>query len=205
MKLRFILLATAAALSGCATSMPTLPTWGALDRTDRFTDQAACRVTLVGAIRIDVYSGGLKYYPYVERRGSDVRVGLMAHPSFPAPTGAVQMRIDELPAWTIDPSETPIDTAGVSTAAQINALMPAATDPAQAEAVRRSAAAMSDNITRTVSPYTAATGAKAREIVDQMKAGHRVIYRTLGANAASTAGEAALGAEFNQALADCGI
>lgn len=205
MKRRLIPIATAAALGGCATSLPSLPTWAALDRTDRFTDQAACRVTLVGAIRIDVYRGGLKYYPYVERRGSDVRVGLMAHPSLPAPAGAVQMRIDELPAWTIDPSETPIDTAGVSTAAQINALIPETNDPAQAEAVRRSAAAMSDNITRSVSPYTAATGAKAREIIDQMKTGNRVIYRTLGANAASTAGEAALGAEFNQAIADCGI
>lgn len=197
--------AAAAALSGCATSLPTLPTWGALDRTDRFTDQSSCRVTLVGAIRIDVYRAGLKYYPYVERRGSEVRVGLMAHPSFPAPAGAVQIRVDDLQAWTIDTSETPIDTTGANTAAQMNALMPAVTDPAQADAMRRSAEAMADNITRSVSPYTAATGDKARSIIDQMKAGHRVIYRTLGANAASTAGEAALGEEFNQALADCGI
>lgn len=159
----------------------------------------------MGAIRIDVYRAGLKYYPYVERRGSDIRVGVMAHPSLPAPAGAVQIRVDDLPAWTIDTSETPIDTTGANTAAQMNALMPAVTDPAQAEAMRRSAGAMADNITRSVSPYTAATGDKAREIINQLKAGHRVIYRTLGANAASTAGEAELGAEFNRALADCGI
>lgn len=202
---RIFLVATVITLGGCATTLPTLPTWGALDRTDRFTDQTSCRVTLVGAIRIDTYRAGLRYYPYVELRGSELRVGLMAHPGLPAPAGAVQIRIDDLPAWTIDTSETPIDNTGVNTAAQVNALMPAVTDPAQAETLRRSAEAMTDNITRSVSPYTAATGDKAREIVQQMKTGHRVIYRTLGANAASTAGEAALGAEFNQALADCGM
>lgn len=198
-------LAAATTLAGCATSLPTLPTWGALDRTDRFTDEQSCRVTLVGAIRMDVYRAGLRYYPYVERRGADVRVGLMAHPVLPAPTGAVQIRVDNLPAWTIDTSETPIDSGASNTAAQVNALLPTTADPAHAEAVRRSAEAMSENITRSVSPYTAATGEKARDILAQMKSGQRVIYRTMGANSASTAGEAALGAEFNQALADCGM
>lgn len=205
---RIVVLSVTAAtiLAGCAsTPLPTLPTWGALDRTDRFTDEQSCRVTLVGAIRMDVYRAGLRYYPYVERRGSDVRVGLMAHPTLPAPTGAIQIRVDALSAWTIDTSETPIDSTTANTAAQMSALMPTTADPAQADALRRSAEAMSDNITRSVSPYTAATGEKAREILAQMKVGQRVIYRTLGANAASTAGEAALGAEFNRALAECGL
>lgn len=206
MNIRALLLTSSALLvAGCATSLPTLPTWGALDRTDRFTDQQSCRVTLVGAIRIDAYRGGLKYYPYVERRGSELRVGMMAHPSLPAPTGAVQIRVDDLPAWTIDISETPIDTEAGNTSAQMTALMPATADAAQAEAVRRSAEAMSANITRSVSPYTAATGDKALEILTQMKTGSRVIYRTLGANSASTAGEAALGPEFISALGACGL
>lgn len=181
-----------------------MPTWGALDRVDRFTDQSSCRVTLVTAIRADIYRPGLRFYPFVERRGSEVRVGLMSHPGLPLPVGGVQIRIDDNPAWTVDPSETPLDSQA-TTPLQLEAYLPPDATPAQVEAIRRSTEAMSSTVNQAMSPYTAATGAKAQQIVAQMKAGSRVIYRTLGANASSTTGEAMLGAEFNQALARCGI
>ena len=62
---------------------------------------------------------------------------------------------------------------------------------------------MADTITRSVSPYTAATGQKAADILAQMKSGRRLIYRVMGANTASSTGEAPLGAELSQAFATC--
>lgn len=206
MTLRPILaVSIAATLSGCATTLPTAgPTWGALQRTDRFTDQQSCRVTLIAAVRMDALRPVLRYYPYVERRGAEVRVGLMAHPSMPMPVGAIQLRIDDLPAWSIGTSETPIDSV-VITAQQLTAQLPSVSDPAQAEAMRRSAEAMSATMTRSASPYTATTGEKARDILNQLRSGARLIYRTTGANASSTTGEAPLGPEFIQALQECGL
>lgn len=200
---RLLLAASAmAVLSGCATTP--LPTWGALDRLDRFTDQSSCRVTLVTAIQTDAYRPHLRYYPFVERRGSEIRVGVMANPRLPLPVGAVQVRINDNTAWTIDASETPLDTQGTAPL-PLDAYIPADATPAQVEAIRRSAEAMSSTVNQAMSPYTAVTGAKADQILAQMKTGSRVIYRTLGANSSSTTGEAVLGPQFNQALTRCGI
>lgn len=197
----------AAALTGCAAAAPGLvmPVWSSSQRTDRFTDAPTCRVTLTTSMRVDSYrSFAVRYYPYVERRGSEVRVGLMSHPGLALPVGAVQLRIDDLPAWTIEPFETPVDSAVMNPNLLVGQL-PAGASPAQTEAVRRSAEIMSTTMTQSMSPYTAATGAKALQIVAQMKAGDRVIFRTTGANAASSAGEAPLGAEFTHAADECGI
>lgn len=204
MKSAALVLATLG-LVGCAVSpLPLPPTWSATERADPFTDTRSCRVTLTGAIRIDVYRGGLRYYPYVERRGDAVRVGLMSHPGLPAPVGQIQLRIDDLAPWTISPSETPIDTAAF-TSQQLTGQLGADADPAARQALERSAGLMADTITQSVSPYTAATGQKASDIIGQMKSGRRLIYRVMGANAASSTGEAALGAELNQALSSCGL
>ena len=198
------LLTASLLLNGCASALPSMPTWTAAHRTDAFTDNASCRVALAGAIRMDAYRPGLRYYPFIERRGDEVRVGLMSHPLFPAPTGRVQMRIDDQEAWTIDPSETPVDTPAFSPG-QLTAQLPIQADPAARDALQRSATMMASTITQSTSPYTATTGEKADAIVAQLKIGRRLIFRVMGSNAASGAGEAPLGTELNEALASCGI
>lgn len=204
MKTRLVI-AAALLASGCGTTtLPSPPTWTAAQRNDPFTDTASCRVTLSGAIRMDVYRGGVRYYPYVEKRGDEVRVGLMSHPLLPVPTGRVQLRIDDLPAWTIEPSETPVDTAAF-TPGQLTGSLPANADPAARDALQQSAAAMASTITQSTSPYTTATGEKAAAILAEIRSGSRLIYRVMGANAASSTGEAPLGSELNDALVSCGL
>lgn len=57
-------------------------------------------------------------------------------------------------------------------------------------------------MSKTLSPFTVATGEKARAILDQMRRGDTFIYQTLGINqAASTTGRAKLGPDFMAALA----
>lgn len=200
-----VLIVSTLLVSGCATTpLPSLPTWTAVQRNDAFTDTASCRVTLTGAMRIDVYRPGLRYYPYVEKRGDEVRVGLMSHPRLPAPTGRVQMRIDDRPTWTIEPSETPVDAAAFSPG-QLTGQLPANADPVAREALQQSAALMASTITQNTSPYTAATGDKADAIIGELRSGSRLIYRVMSANAASSTGEAPLGDELNSALDECGL
>lgn len=59
---------------------------------------------------------------------------------------------------------------------------------------------------KSMSPFTAATGEKAQQVLSKMKTGKVLIYRTLGLNqAASTTGEYALDQSLNKALAGCAI
>ena len=192
-------------LAGCATSLPSYDSWSARRDVDAFTDVQSCRVTLGDLVALDFYRmRGAHYYPVIERRGDEVRVGLMSHPTLPLPVGRIQIRVDSHEAWTIDPSETPVDRPAV-TPDQIMAQLPADATPEQRAAVERSVQMMSGTITQSTSPYTVATGARALEIIDQMRTGQQVIFRTVGANSASYAGNAPLGASFNAALASCGI
>jgi hypothetical protein len=163
--------------------------------TDRFSDETTCRVQPSEAIVDDVYSQfGVSsasrvfaIYPYVERRKGGIRVGMIGFRNIPI--GETQLRIDQNPAWTISPSETPVDSGS-----------PVVGVPPEI------AASVGNSIAQTLSPFTATTGAKAQQILAQLRAGSRVISRRVGPNAAaSTTGEITLGADFNAALSKCGI
>lgn len=182
-------------LAGCV-SAGQRPVWMARNITDRFSDETICRVQPGDAIVDDVYSQFgipsasriMAIYPYVERRKAGIRVGMIGFRNIPI--GETQLRIDQNPAWTISPSETPVDSGS----------------PVVGGVPPEIAASVGNSITQTLSPYTATTGAKAQQILAQLRAGSRVISRRVGPNAAaSTTGEISLGADFNAALSKCGI
>ena len=195
-------------LAGCATPQ-SLPDWVAGEKVDQFTDARSCRVERrAGAVSI-LARTQMAYYPFIERRGPELRVGLISGGAFKMPVGVVQLRVDTHAAWTIDPAETPVDTSDVMTEAMrksMAASMPVGADEKAQAAYQRSIETLGATMSKTLSPFTVATGEKARAILDQMRRGDTLIYQTLGINqAASTTGRAKLGPDFMAALAKCGL
>jgi hypothetical protein len=178
--------------AGCA-SGPSAPlkNWFSTTKTDPFTDARICTVETRQGLVSTLALTQLLYYPYVEKRGDDVRVGMIAGGQYKIPVGRIQLRVDNHEAWTIETGETPVDMA---------------TPSAQQQNYEATATAMANSINQAMSPYTVTTGEKARRIIEQMRTGRQLIFRTLGANQpASSMGNADLGPEFNAALAQCGI
>ena len=196
----FMTMTAAASLVGCATPQPS---WVAQHRRDSFTDEVSCRVSPPD-LPMSVFSPlQFVYYPFVERHGADVRVGLTSGDRFKVPVGAVRVRIDGQPSWTIETSETPLDmvpTTFTSPSAYL------ATQPtAVKEAIAQASKNMTASISQAMSPFTVTNGEKAAKIIQQMKQGHEIIYETLGVNQTSRTGRQSLGPDFLTALADCGI
>ena len=196
-------------MAGCA-SGPSAPlkNWFSTTKTDPFTDARICTVETRQGLVSTLALTQLLYYPYVEKRGDDVRVGMIAGGQYKIPVGRIQLRVDNHEAWTIETGETPVDMGTVN-AQQIAATMRSATPAtpsAQQQNYEATATAMANSINQAMSPYTVTTGEKARRIIEQMRTGRQLIFRTLGANQpASSMGNADLGPEFNAALAQCGI
>lgn len=178
-------------LASCQTSPTKL--WVASLSTDRFTDVQTKMVT-VGSFQSGgaLYTQTGKYYPFVGNKNGLIYVGIRSGGSYRIPTGTVQIRIDENTAWTITPEETPVDL--------VPGTAPAAT--AAAGVPQEMMASMS----KMLSPYTATTGKKARDIIKEMAAGKVIRYRTVGLNqAASTTGEVQIDASFIEAIQSIGI
>lgn len=184
-------------LVGCAA---TGPVWKPVSNFDEFTDVSTKMVT------VGEYAGGrlvvtqsLKYYPFVGIQNGELFVGIRSGGRFRVPTGTVQIRIDANPAWTIAPDETPVALAPSLPTIQMDG-MPQSVDMASLQKQALS------NATKMMSPYTAATGDKAKSIIRQMLNGKIIKYRTVGMNqAASTTGEVKLDASFVEALKSVGI
>jgi hypothetical protein len=199
-------LAAAVLIAGCGNS-PTAPQveWITVKNTDKFTDKSTCAVT-VGSFytRGSVYTASNHYYPYIETVDGDLRVGVRSGGRFLIPVGDVQIRIDQNPAWTISTAETPLDYVPEG---QLKATQAAAPkDPQQQQIVANAYKTAMESTARSMSPFTAATGEKARSILNQMRSGRSLIYRTIGLNqAASTTGEYALDHSLEAALRQCGI
>ena len=78
-----------------------------------------------------------------------------------------------------------------------------AVNRAMMENVRES---IQQNAAKAASPFTATTGDKAKTIIREMLAGHKIIYRRVGYNqAASTDGEVLIDESFLRALNQIGI
>lgn len=203
---RFFGLAVLVLISGCGTGL-TAPKveWITVKSTDKFTDKSTCAVT-VGSFytRSGVYTVSNNYYPYIESVNGDLRVGVRSGGRYLIPVGDVQVRIDQNPAWTISSSETPLDYVPEGQLKAMQAAVP--NDPQQQKIVANAYTMAMEAAARSMSPFTAATGEKARSILSQMKAGHSLIYRTVGLNqAASTTGEYVLDQSLAVALRECGI
>lgn len=186
--IRFAVLILAIALAACQ-SIPS-KVWVASQHTDEFTDETTKMVT-VGSFSWSgrTYTEVGKYYPFISMKNGQLYVGIRSGGNIRIPTGTVQIRVDDNPAWTITPDETPSE------------LIPGTAGPnanLQAD--------MMANMAKILSPYTAAVGEKAREIIKQMAVGSIVRYRTVGLNqAASTTGEVKIDNSFFEALNAIGV
>ena len=196
-------------LAGCAGGIAsgTTPSvkWVANSKTDSFTDVSSCAVT-VGSLYTSngVFTMTNKYYPYIEVVNGDLRVGVKSGGRFLIPVGDVQLRVDQNKAWTISTSETPLDYVPEGQLKAMQAYAPK--DPQQQQIVENAYKTAMEAAARTMSPFTAATGEKARSILKEMRAGKTLIYRTIGLNqAASTTGEYVLDQSLESALRQCGI
>jgi hypothetical protein len=185
----FILFATS--LTGCA-SLPAQK-WEAVISKDEFTDKTTKFATFgewtTGKGYLVTYS--LNFYPFVGIQDGLVLFGIRSGGGLRIPTGTVQVRIDDNASWTISPEETPIVLSPV--VPTINyPNMPHTPDLSDFQKQ------MTDNMIKMMSPYTATTGEKAKEIIKEMIAGKVIKYRIVGVNqAASTTGNVALDQSFD--------
>jgi len=206
-----------ASVSACVSH--SAPTWYAADQYDKFKNESSCRASIgsesVGAF---TYTFNGQYYPFIERTGDNVYVGISSvplaganvttfRPSAPIPVGDVELKVDGNETWVLAAAESPVHTvAGSSselmrqqTQQQIAAMAPA--NPQLAGSL----AAMQDSMRGMTAPYTAASGDKARQIIDQMRAGRVVAFRaTMAMGGISKSFEYPL-TGLREQLARCGI
>lgn len=186
-------------LGGCQTAPGRV--WNSTSNQDQFTDQVTKMVT-VGDWKSNtsIVTRSFRYYPFVGVQGDELYVGIRSGGGYRIPTGTVQIRIDDNKAWTIGPDETPVYLVPSLPKT------PIAAPPGMTELVEKTTAQAMNNAAKMMSPYTAATGDKAKSIIKEMLAGKVVKYRTVGFNqAASTTGEVNIDESFAQSLREIGI
>jgi len=199
-------------LAGCASTSPKVE-WVASSEFDRFTDQTTCSVT-TGSLytQSSVYTYNNHLYPFIEVVKGELRVGIKSGGKHKVPVGNVQLRIDKNKAWDINMSETPVtETPNAQASSQVDLMTEYAKDlpPEQQALVMNSYKAAMNSTNKMLSPYTVATGDKAKAIVKEMLEGETLIYRTLGfssvANSTGTTGEFLIDDSLKIALNKCQI
>lgn len=186
-------------LTACVSELAKDSQWRAVLRTDQFTDARSCRVERGTPSRRSVER---RYRTYssaefiVEDRDGELRIGAVMEPTLPM-SGDLQIRVDNLEAWTITLADTPLDTAPA---------MPSYDYGAQSEQATKAIEQVQGYTLKMASPYRLAAGDKARQILDQILKGHVVKYRLLGINAASSStGQFEVDDAFRAAVAQCGF
>ncbi|KPZ53410.1 hypothetical protein [Pseudoalteromonas sp. P1-25] len=193
-------------LAGCASTTAPSISWVSNVKVDEFTDQKSCSVS-VGSLytKSSVYTYSNHYYPYIEVVNGDLRLGVKSGGKHPIPVGDVQIRIDSNTAWTISSSETPLDYAPKGTLDTMKDYANYLPEENK-ELVEATYKTAMESAARSMSPFTATTGDKARKILNEMLSGQKIKYRTVGLNqAASSTGEYDLDPSLASALQQCGI
>lgn len=205
MKFKLTAIITVLVISGCTT--PPKPSWITTYKKDQFTDKVTCEIGLAKYYtQSSAFTLTGEYYPFIAVVDNQLRLGVKSGGKVLIPVGDVQLRIDNNPAWTITTSETPIDST-----ANANYKMPSydnLTSEQKALIANTQKAAM-ESVSKSMSPYTVATGDKANQILKQILTGNKLIYRTVGLNqSGSTTGEYDLASMRESLLAglkQCGI
>jgi len=202
---KLLLIIPSILLQACAATSPS-GYWAAFDKVDDFTDIRACSVSVGSLYYKDIvatYSGN--YYPYIEVVNGDLRLGIKSGGKISIPVGDIQIRVDSNPAWIISSSETPLDYVPEGVMGNMKDYAQGQSEANQ-KIFESTYKVTMENISRTMSPFTATTGEKARSILKEMVAGQKIKYRTVGLNqAASTTGEYDLDPSFKASLSHCGI
>lgn len=187
-------------LSACQSYLPgTL--WVVTITKDEFTDSVTQMVTIgEGLSKNIVITHSLKLYPFVSMNNGELYLGIRSGGRFSIPTGTVQIRIDDNTAWTITPDETPTYLLPSTPAFP----MPHLTG--QTAVAEEMQTKMMENLTKTLSPFTATSGEKAKTILKEMISGDVIKCRTVGMNqATSITGEVYIDDSFLSALQKIGI
>ncbi len=202
-----------AVLTGCASTTPKVE-WVASTEFDRFTDQTTCSVT-TGSLytQSSVFTYTNHLYPFIEEVEDQLRVGLKSGGKYKVPVGDIQFRIDKNKAWGISMSETPVSikpNTQVNAQADLMAEYAKNLPPEQQALIANSYKAAMNSTGKMLSPYTAATGDKAKAILKEMLKGNIIIYRTLGFGqmtnyGGGTTGEFVLDGSLQTALNKCQI
>ena len=203
---KLLAILTAAVLAGCSSTPQPEIKWVTNFQVDEFTDKSTCTVT-TGSLYVGKlsYTYNNHFYPFVENKDGEVRVGVMSGGNVKIPVGDIQIRVDSNPAWTITTAETPLDYVPEATKSTMSQYTKGMTEQQQKLAETTYQATM-ETAVRTMSPYTAATGEKALEIIKQMKGGANLKYRVIGLNqAGSSVGEFKLDDSFVKGLIKCGV
>ncbi|MFK3775169.1 hypothetical protein [Pseudomonas sp. NPDC089406] len=170
------------------------PTWRATSSTDESTHYTTLMVSTG-----DTGSAGgfftrpVYYFPVIRKEGDELLVGVMSGGRARLPVGTVQLLVDQHEAWTITPQANPVSLSP--------AVFPkAVTAPGEhAETVKNAA-------TQMMSPYTLASGEKAKQIIRDLVTGQKLQYRIVAIDqTASATGEAVIDHSFSQALRAIGI
>lgn len=192
-------------LTGCA-AKGTL--WVSTVDVDEFTDETTKMVTVGEGLSDQFIITQTRHlYPFVGLHEDELFVGIRSGGKYKIPTGTVQMRIDNNPTWTITTSETPVylvPPSNINTAAVESMVKAQGVESKyNVEAIHKQAM---DMAARIGSPFTAATGEKAKKILQQMITGKQIKTRVIGLNqAASTIGETKIDGSFIEALKEIGI
>lgn len=201
-------MAVAFALSGCASTDNKGP-WRASLTMDRFNDDIDCFVSVADYWGGDfLYTRQNHFYPYVQQKNGELRVGLRSGGRYPIPVGNVKLRIDKNPAWDLLVSESPVDTSPVNTMLPQDYVknLTESLDEKSKAIVEKSFSAQQKLTSQMLSTYTAATGDKAKKILQEMLTGKMLISQTAGIpGVKSTIGEALLNESLKMALEDCKI
>jgi len=188
-------------LAGCSST-----NWFVRNYQDEFTDQRSCRVTYgtdfgKGFVK---GMGGIHYYPFIERDSDGVIFGI--YNDYNIPVGDVQIRVDGNDYIEISTSETPLRFS--SNKYKVDMSYMENVEGLDQEALQNSMDTAMKNVQKISSPYIAAAGDKASQIISQLRNGNTLKMRIIGFGAnsvASTTGEYNLGEDFRQGLSKCGI
>ena len=155
-----------------------LTAWDVTSSVDPITGVSSCVVAAVdkiayGKSNLFKYSVSGYLYPFVEKNSRfGLLIGVSSGGRIRMPIGNVLWRVDDKPHRTLLASDNAApDSAGFS-------FMPPATGNKEVDAtVANSMAAAQKMIAATLMTSTAATGPKAAEMLNEMLAGHALLFR----------------------------
>lgn len=196
---------------GCANqSTPPKISWISSIHTDEFSDKTTCIAT-VGSIytSTNTYTETGKLYPFIEILNEEIIVGVKSGGKVNMPVGDIQLRVDNNKAWDVSTSETPANSDN-NPGYMKGVMLPNAyiqnLPEDQKKLIESAYKTTMQQTTKLMSPYTAATGNKAKSIINEMLNGKTLIYRTKGfMGTPSSTGQYTLDASLAKAMLKCGI
>jgi LysM repeat protein len=183
-------------LMGCGSTKPA-KIWSFDIAKDKFNDKKECTVTTAR-----IYSENATLHPFIKFIDDETTLGVKSAGSYKIPVGNIQLRIDKNAPYTIKTSETPVSLIVELENPYVDAMKNLPED--QQKIAIDAFVNASKTAAQIQAPYTATSGDKLINILNEMKIGSELIYRQVGlANITSTLGRTPLDASFHESLNFC--